>query len=142
MRVFSYSNTTSQLSSLNPQLILIFSSFGHASPENLRQSVDGINAKLRDTKRLDHFECARVDEKYEIEDQMKTLAGFVAEGKFDHIGLSEVTAEQIRRANKVAFPLSARYDTRFELSYISSLLDCASILRGGRSQSMGLSSED
>lgn len=72
------------------------------SPENLRQSVDGINSKLRGTKRLDHFECARVDEKYEIEDQMRTLAGFVAEGKFDHVGLSEVTAEQIKRANKVS----------------------------------------
>ncbi|EIM90156.1 aldo/keto reductase [Stereum hirsutum FP-91666 SS1] len=72
-----------------------------ASPENLRQSVDGINSKLRGTKRLDHFECARVDEKYEIEDQMRTLAGFVAEGKFDHVGLSEVTAEQIKRANKI-----------------------------------------
>lgn len=77
-------------------------------PGNLRRSVDSINAKLRGTKSLDLFECARVDPEYPIEDQMKTLSTLQKEGKFDHIGLSECSAATVERANAVSlkfFPL-------------------------------------
>jgi len=72
-----------------------------AEPEKLRRSVDNINAKLRGTKKLDLFECARVDPEYPIEDQMKTLTTLQMEGKFDHIGLSECSAATVKRANAV-----------------------------------------
>lgn len=71
------------------------------SPENLRRSVDTINGALRGTKKLDLFECARVDQKYPIEDTIKALAALVQEGKFSHIGMSECKAETLRRAHAV-----------------------------------------
>ncbi|KAG8888166.1 hypothetical protein FRB98_008275 [Tulasnella sp. 332] len=72
-----------------------------ASPENLRRSVDACNAALDGKKRMDLFECARVDTDVSVEDTMKTLKTLVDEGKFDHIGLSEVSAATIERANKI-----------------------------------------
>ncbi|KAH9997726.1 aldo/keto reductase [Russula compacta] len=71
------------------------------SRENLRRSVDTILKALRGTKRLDLFQPARRDSKYEIEQYAEVLNEMVKEGKFDHIGLSEVGAETIRRAHKV-----------------------------------------
>lgn len=71
------------------------------SRENLRRSVDAVLKALRGTKRLDLFEPARRDSKYEIEQYAESLKEMVKEGKFDHIGLSEVGAETIRRAHKV-----------------------------------------
>ncbi|KAG9002790.1 hypothetical protein FRB94_004736 [Tulasnella sp. JGI-2019a] len=72
-----------------------------SSTDNLRRSVDACNAALNGKKRIDLFECARVDKRVPIEEAMKTLKGFVEEGKFDHIGLSEVSAETIEKANKI-----------------------------------------
>ena len=71
------------------------------SKENLRRSVDAILKALRGTKKLDLFEPARRDPNYEIEYYAEVLNELVNEGKFDHIGLSEVGAETIRRAHKV-----------------------------------------
>ncbi|KAN0087975.1 NADP-dependent oxidoreductase domain containing protein [Tylopilus felleus] len=72
-----------------------------SSPENLERSVNLINEKLRGTKRLDLFECARVDAKVPVEDMVATLVKLKEQGKFDHIGMSECSAETLRRANKV-----------------------------------------
>lgn len=71
------------------------------SRENLRRSVDTILKALRGTKRLDLFQPARRDSKYEVEHYAEVLNEMVQEGKFDYIGLSEVRAETIRRAQKV-----------------------------------------
>ncbi len=71
------------------------------SRENLRRSVDTILKALRGTKRLDLFQPARCDSNYEIEQYAESLNEMVKEGKFDHIGLSEVSAETVRRAHKV-----------------------------------------
>lgn len=76
------------------------------SKENLRRSVDTILKALRGTKKLDLFEPARRDPKYEIEHYAEVLNELVKEGKFDYIGLSEVGAETIRRAHKV-MPIAA-----------------------------------
>ncbi|KAG9044570.1 hypothetical protein FS837_007916 [Tulasnella sp. UAMH 9824] len=72
------------------------------SPENLRRSVDSINKALDGKKRLDIFECARVDPKIPIEQVMESLNGLVKEGKFDHIGASEISAESLKKAAAVA----------------------------------------
>jgi len=77
---------------------------GHSpdsSEGNLRRSVDNINAHLGGAKKMDLFECARVDPNIPIEEIVVTLAKLVKEGKFDHIGLSECSAETLRRAHKV-----------------------------------------
>ncbi|KAI0041502.1 aldo/keto reductase [Auriscalpium vulgare] len=77
-----------------------------SSPESLRRSVTAILTALRGTKSLDLFEPARVDRAYPIEDTVGVLQGFVKEGLFKYIGLSEVSATTVRRAAKVA-PIAA-----------------------------------
>ncbi|KAG8999879.1 hypothetical protein FRB90_011921, partial [Tulasnella sp. 427] len=72
-----------------------------SSPENLRRSVDAVLKALDGKKRLDMFECARVDPKFPIEKIMENLKALQAEGKFDHIGISEVSAETLKKANAV-----------------------------------------
>ena len=71
------------------------------SPENLRRSIDTINAALRGTKKVDLFETARVASNVPLEEAMKTLVQLREEGKFDHIGISECRAETLRKANAV-----------------------------------------
>jgi pyridoxine 4-dehydrogenase len=71
------------------------------SRENLRRSVDNILKALRETKKLDLFQSARRDPNYEIEHYAEVFNEMVKEGKFDYIGLSEVGAETVRRAQKV-----------------------------------------
>ena len=77
------------------------------SPENLRRSVDYILEKLRGAKSLDLYECARYDATYPLEDTLKVLQGFIKEGKFKYIGMSEVSASTVRRAHKVALEVAA-----------------------------------
>jgi len=77
-----------------------------SSEENIRRSVDTILAKLDGKKRLDLYQNARVDKKYPIEETIKILAKLVKEGKFDHIGVSECSAETLRRAYAV-HPIAA-----------------------------------
>ena len=56
------------------------------SPQGVRKSVENINRLLRGTKKLDLFECARVDPKVPIEETIASLAKLIGEGLFDHIG--------------------------------------------------------
>ena len=73
------------------------------SPEGLKTSIDNILSKLRGTKKLDLFECARVPDNVTVEEQIKSLSEFVAEGKIGYIGMSEVKAETLRRGNAVSY---------------------------------------
>ena len=57
--------------------------------------------KLAGKKRIDLFELSRVSREVPHEEQLKTLAALSAEGKFDYIGLSEVSAKTIREAASV-----------------------------------------
>ena len=68
--------------------------------------MTAINAALRGTKRLDLFECARVDTHYSVEHMVGVLAGLVKEGLFDHIGMSECSAASLRKGNAV-HPIAA-----------------------------------
>ncbi|KZT44066.1 Aldo/keto reductase [Sistotremastrum suecicum HHB10207 ss-3] len=72
-----------------------------SSEANLRRSVDTTLEKLRGKKRLDLFQCARVDHRVSIEETIGTLATLVKEGKFDHIGMSECSADTLRRGHAV-----------------------------------------
>lgn len=88
-----------------------------ASIEALRKSVDSINQKLGGKKKMDLFQMARVDKRVPIEEVMKTYKILIKEGKFKHVGLSEVAADTIRRAHAV-HPVSA-----VEIEYSPWLLD-------------------
>ncbi|KAI9460517.1 NADP-dependent oxidoreductase domain-containing protein, partial [Lactarius psammicola] len=70
------------------------------SRENLRRSP------CAEPRGLDLFQPARCDPNYEIEQYAESLNEMVKEGKFDYIGLSEVSAETVRRAHKV-MPVAA-----------------------------------
>ncbi|KIW52289.1 hypothetical protein PV05_07938 [Exophiala xenobiotica] len=76
------------------------------SPANVRRSVEDCLKILDGTKKIDIFQCARVDPNTAIEDTIKALAELVREGKIGGIGLSEVKASTIERAHAV-HPIAA-----------------------------------
>ncbi|KAM0792742.1 hypothetical protein ACM66B_002518 [Microbotryomycetes sp. NB124-2] len=88
-----------------------------SSLDALRRSVENIKKHLGSRKQMDLFECARVDKSVPIEEAMKRLMTLRDEGYFKYIGLSEVSAETIRRAAKVA-PIAA-----VEVEYSLAALD-------------------
>ncbi|WP_129714814.1 aldo/keto reductase [Pedobacter sp. SYP-B3415] len=55
---------------------------------------------------IDLYQPSRMDESVPVEDIIGTVADLVKEGKVRHIGVSEITAEQLRTANSV-YPISA-----------------------------------
>ena len=75
------------------------------SPENVRNSVEG-SLKRLGTDHIDLYYQHRIDPNVPIEDTVGALAELVAEGKIRHIGLSEASAETLRRAVAV-HPITA-----------------------------------
>jgi len=69
-----------------------------SSPENIRIAVEGSLRRLA-TDRIDLFYQHRVDPTVPIEETVGELSRLVDEGKVLHIGLSEASAETIRRAH-------------------------------------------
>ncbi len=70
------------------------------SAEHVRSSVHGSLTRLG-TDRIDLYYQHRVDPAVPIEETVGALGDLVAEGKVRHIGLSEASAETIRRAHAV-----------------------------------------
>jgi aryl-alcohol dehydrogenase-like predicted oxidoreductase len=75
------------------------------SPENIRISVEGSLRRLG-TDVIDLYYQHRIDPDTPIEETVGALAELVAAGKIRHIGLSEASAETIRRAH-AAHPITA-----------------------------------
>ncbi|RDW69995.1 hypothetical protein BP5796_08392 [Coleophoma crateriformis] len=73
-----------------------------AGPDAMRGMVENSNKILDGKKTIDIFGPARVDPNYSVEKTVEGLAQLVKEGKIGGIQLSEVKAETIRRAAKVA----------------------------------------
>ncbi|KAK9237437.1 NADP-dependent oxidoreductase domain-containing protein [Lipomyces kononenkoae] len=71
------------------------------SAEFVRKSVENCIKHLGTAKKLDLFECARVDHKVPIETTVSAIGDLVKEGLIGGISLSEVKAETIRRAAAV-----------------------------------------
>lgn len=71
------------------------------TPEGVRRSVENCVKILEGKKKIDIFECARVDRDTPIETTIAALAEMVEEGKVGGVSLSEVSADTIRRAAKV-----------------------------------------
>ncbi|WP_319453366.1 MULTISPECIES: aldo/keto reductase [unclassified Mycobacterium] len=76
-----------------------------SSPANIRTAVEGSLTRLG-TDRIDLYYQHRVDPNTPIEDTVGAVAELVAEGKVLHIGLSEASANTIRRAHAV-HPITA-----------------------------------
>ncbi|SDU96027.1 aldo/keto reductase [Pseudomonas corrugata] len=74
-------------------------------PEYVRQSVDG-SLKRLDTDYIDLYYQHRIDPQVPIEDTIGTMAELVKAGKVRQIGISEASADTIRRAHAV-HPLAA-----------------------------------
>lgn len=72
-------------------------------PERLRAGLEGSLQRLR-LERIDLFQLHRIDDAVPEDEQFDTLRAMQAEGKVRHLGLSEVTVEQIERARKY-FPV-------------------------------------
>jgi aryl-alcohol dehydrogenase-like predicted oxidoreductase len=71
------------------------------TPEHLRWAIEGSLRRLKlDCIAL--YQLHRSDPQIPIEDAVGTLSDLKNEGKLRHIGLSEVTVEQIERARRVA----------------------------------------
>ena len=75
------------------------------SAEHVRSSIEGSLQRLG-TDYVDLYYQHRVDPSVPIEETVGALAELVAEGKVRHLGLSEASAETIRRANAV-HPITA-----------------------------------
>lgn len=85
------------------------------SPAGIRKSVDNCLEVLDGKVFLDIFLPARIDVRVPIEETVRTLADYVRAGKIGGYGLSECSAESIRRAHAV-YPVSA---VEIELSLFS-----------------------
>ncbi len=76
-------------------------------PEYLRQQVE-LNLRHRGLERIDLLQLHRIDPKVPLADQVGELAMMQREGKIRHIGLSEVTVEQIKEARQYATIVSVQ----------------------------------
>ena len=68
-------------------------------PEHLKQCVDKSLKRLK-LERIDLYQLHRIDPKVPMEDSLGALKEMQAAGKIRHIGLSEVSPEQVERARK------------------------------------------
>ena len=69
-------------------------------PEYLKQCVDKSLERLK-LERIDLYQLHRVDPKVPMEDSLGALKEAQSAGKIRHIGLSEVSPEQVQRARKI-----------------------------------------
>jgi aryl-alcohol dehydrogenase-like predicted oxidoreductase len=76
-------------------------------PQHLREAVAGSLKRLR-IDRIDLLQLHRIDPKVPMEDQIETLVELQHEGKIKHIGLSEVSVEQIEAVREIATIVSVQ----------------------------------
>jgi pyridoxine 4-dehydrogenase len=69
-------------------------------PEHLREACEGSLRRLR-LERIDLFQLHRIDSNVPADDQLGTLQDLQKQGKIKHIGLSEVSTEQIAHARRI-----------------------------------------
>jgi aryl-alcohol dehydrogenase-like predicted oxidoreductase len=69
-------------------------------PAHLRTACEGSLRRLK-VERIDLFQLHRIDPAVAMEDQIGTLTRLQEEGKIRHVGLSEVSVEEIERAREL-----------------------------------------
>ena len=70
-------------------------------PEYLRQAVE-LSLRHLGLERIDLLQLHRIDPKVPVAEQLGVLAEMQAEGKIRHLGLSEVSVDEIEEATKTA----------------------------------------
>ncbi len=71
------------------------------SPETLARQVDDALARLR-LERIDLFQLHRIDPQVPIEESVAAMAAMQRAGKVRHIGLSNVSRDELERAMTIA----------------------------------------
>ena len=69
-------------------------------PEHLRQACEGSLRRLR-LERIDVYQFHRPDPKVPLEESIGTLAELRQEGKIAHVGISNVTVDELRRSQHI-----------------------------------------
>jgi aryl-alcohol dehydrogenase-like predicted oxidoreductase len=77
----------------------------NGSPAYVKSACDASLARLG-IETIDLYYAHRIDPKTPVEETVKAMAELVAEGKVRYIGLSECSAETLRRAHKI-HPITA-----------------------------------
>lgn len=72
----------------------------NGKPEHLRADCESSLRRLR-LDRIDLYQLHRIDPKVPVEDQLGTLKELQAQGKIKHIGLSQVSVDQIKHARTI-----------------------------------------
>ncbi len=70
-------------------------------PEYLRQQTE-MSLRWLGVDRIDLYQLHRIDPKVPLEDQVGELKKLQDEGKIRHIGLSEVSIDEVKQAQKIA----------------------------------------
>jgi aryl-alcohol dehydrogenase-like predicted oxidoreductase len=86
-------------------------------PQHLREALEGSLRRLR-LESIDLYQLHRVDPKVPFEESVGTLAEMQKEGKIRHVGLSNVSAEQLKAAQRLVPTVSVQ--NRFNLDDRSS----------------------
>ncbi|WP_028478554.1 aldo/keto reductase [Nocardia sp. CNY236] len=76
-------------------------------PEYLRQQAE-LSLRHLEVDRIDLYQLHRIDPRVPLVDQVGELVLLQQEGKIRHIGLSQVTVEQLRRAREIATIVSVQ----------------------------------
>lgn len=69
-------------------------------PDNLRRKLEGSLKRLK-VERIDLWQLHRIDPKVPAQEQLEAVREFQREGLIRHVGLSEVSVDQIEQARKV-----------------------------------------
>jgi aryl-alcohol dehydrogenase-like predicted oxidoreductase len=91
-------------------------------PAYLRQECE-MSLRRLGADTIDLFQLHRIDSKFPAEDQIGELVALQQEGKIRHIGLSEVTVEDLEAAQKVATIVSVQNIYNVTVRTAESLLD-------------------
>jgi aryl-alcohol dehydrogenase-like predicted oxidoreductase len=86
-------------------------------PEHLRAACEGSLRRLR-VEQIDVYQFHRPDPKVPFEESVGALVELKAQGKIRHIGLSNVTTEQVERAQKLT-PIVFERDSEPVLEFCS-----------------------
>ena len=72
----------------------------NGDPSYIKSNIEGSLNRLK-TDTIDLWQLHRIDPNFPVEETLKPVAEAVKAGKIRHVGLSEVSIEQIERAEKV-----------------------------------------
>jgi pyridoxine 4-dehydrogenase len=85
----------------------------NGQPEHLKQAVEGSLKRLR-LERIDLYQLHTVDRKVPIEQSLGALKEMQDAGKIRHVGLSNVSTEEIERARKILPIVSVQNEYNIE----------------------------